>query len=137
MKLRTTHGSMMQSDRERKYKLIRRQIIDIIVQVDKVKSSRSFKRDMQEISKYSSELLKYIVSNVAEKEIISIAEEIPEIDIARFQRHYWYHYLLFPWYFTLMYNELLAKGDIIPLLEDIKNKYNNMCKILNEIIGEE
>ena len=127
----------MQSDRERKYKLIRRQIIDIIVQVDKVKSSRSFKRDMQEISKYSSELLKYIVSNVAEKEIISIAEEIPEIDIARSQRYYWYHYLLFPWYFTLMYNELLAKGDIIPLLEDIKNKYNNMCKILNEIIGEE
>jgi hypothetical protein len=124
----------MQSDKERKYKLIRRQLNDIVAQIEKVKYSRYFRQEIQEFSKYSSELKNYILQNVTEREILEIANQITEIDINSFNRFYWYHYLIFPWYLTLSYNDLLAKDDILPILDSLKTKYNIMDQLISEII---
>lgn len=124
----------IQSDKERRYKLIMRQLNDIVAQIEKIKYSRSFRRDIHEFSKYSSELNMYILQNVTEIEILEIAKQIPELDINYFNRIYWYHYIIFPWYLSLMYNELLVKDDVLPILDSIKTKYICIYQIIESCI---
>jgi len=47
-------------DIDKKHKLLRRQINDIIFQLDKIKNSEYFKSDINSLSKYSEELKSYI-----------------------------------------------------------------------------
>lgn len=126
----------MQLEKIKKYKLIRRQLNDIIVQIEKVKYSRNFRRDIQEFARYSLELKKYILQNVKEDEIIETAKQLSDININRFHRRYWYHYLIFPWYLTLVFNDLLARDDIIPYLDSLKIKYGKIYQMLTNIINK-
>ena len=120
-----------------KNKLLSRQLKDIINLADSLKFSRSFFDDFNNFSKYSEEMKQYILKNVDVNEIKEEVAKIPKLDIKLYQRMYWYHYLILPWYFVKIYNEMSVKNDLLPEIESTRNKYIRIYEILNSLAGSE
>jgi hypothetical protein len=114
------------------YGLVRRQLKDIIAQANNLNYSKYYRRDIINFAKYSKEFQCYLINNIDNKDIIKIAQSIPDININSQHRKYWYHYLLYPWYLAHMYNDLLAKDDLFPTIKKIRLKYEAILEIIDE-----
>jgi|GEM_PF-2620610 len=113
------------------YSSLLRQINDIVNQINKVKSRKSSKSELKSILTFSNELKKYIRENIKEKEVLELIDEIEDVKLDRMHKRYWYHYLIFPWYFALMYNDTVIKDDLLPYLDETAKKYKQIHSLLD------
>ena len=108
------------------YSLLRRQVNDIIAQCEKAITDNQNFSYYKNLENYSEELKLYVKKNVKDDKLLKMARDIPILNIKKYHIKTWFHYLIFPWYLTLLYHELSFNKEIIHEIGVIKNCYQKI-----------
>ena len=104
-----------------------RQLQDIIIKADALKTSLYFLTDFEEFVSYSEEMKRFIIANVPNAKVGEVVKDIPKLSLKK----YWviYYFLRGKGSETLRVEELqkAAGGDIDLLKEKYLLIYNELC----------
>jgi hypothetical protein len=109
-------------EEEKAIRLLLRQLKDIQAQAEKVTTGEDSDTDIENFSRYSSELKEYISKNVSSAEIRSYLNDLPEINYTRSDIKLW-HYFIFPMALIEFYQEYHERNRVIQEINHAKSKY--------------
>lgn len=123
---------MQESEKERKLRLILRQIRDIQSQADQILSGDNSSAAIENFSRYSVELKDYILKYVEDENISTYLIEIPDVNYRRVRIKLW-HYMILPLWWIALYNDYWARNRTIREINAVKGKYAGLELLIKRI----